>query len=57
MNIPKKLGRSEAARRIRTKASKLTSAERASAERAELHRRAMQLIDGGPGSKEAFALD
>ena len=45
---PEKTRGSEVARRIRAKANKLTSAERA-----ELHRRAMQLIYGGTGSKEA----
>ena len=46
---PDKTPGSEAARRIRAKANKLTSAERA-----DLHRRAMQLIYGGTGNKEAF---
>ena len=45
---PDKTRGSEAARRIRAKANRLTSAERG-----ELHRRAMQLIYGGTGSKEA----
>jgi hypothetical protein len=45
---PEKTRGSEAARRIRAKANKLTAAERA-----ELHRRAMQLIYGGTGDKEA----
>jgi hypothetical protein len=39
---------SEAARRFRAKANKLTPSERA-----ELHRRAMQLIYAGTGDKEA----
>jgi hypothetical protein len=46
---PEKTRGSEAARRLRTKANKLTSAQRA-----ELHRRAMQLIYGGAGNKEAL---
>jgi len=45
---PEKTRGSEAARRIRARANRLTPAERA-----ELHRRAMQLIHGGTGSKEA----
>ena len=45
---PEKTRGSEAARRIRTEANKLTAAERS-----ELHRRAMQVIYGGTGNKEA----
>jgi hypothetical protein len=47
-DYPEKTRGSEAARRIRAKANKLTSAERA-----ELHRRAMQLIYAGTRTKEA----
>ena len=47
-DYPQKTKGNEAARRIRAKANKLTSAERA-----ELHRRAMQLIYAGTGNKEA----
>ena len=47
-DYPEKTRGSEAARRIRASANKLTSAERA-----KLHRRAMQLIYAGTGHKEA----
>ena len=46
-DYPEKTRGSEIARRIRTSANKLTSAERA-----ELQRRAMQLIYAGAGNKE-----
>ncbi len=44
---PDKTRGSEMARRIRTTANKLTASERA-----ELHRRAMQMIYAGSGNKE-----
>ena len=44
---PEKTRGSEAARRIRARANRLTTAERA-----ELHRRAMQLIYADAGNKE-----